>query len=97
VLNVRAVIGKAPGDAIIVADHDQGSARQSESLDVPARPGEMHFVPDGRDRQLQVRVVSKKRFASGGVISADDPIVASEAVADFLLRFRKIAAHGMRK
>ena len=92
VLNIRAVVGKSPGDTVVVADHDQRSAGHSESLDIPARTSEMHFVPDGGNRQLQVRIVSEKRSAGGRVISADDPIVAPEAVTDFLLRFRKIAA-----
>ena len=46
VLNVGAVIGEAPGDAIVVADDDHRRSGQGEAFDVPAGCGEMNFVPD---------------------------------------------------
>src|SRR5258705_852928 len=57
ILYIRAVVGKAPGDAVIVTDDDQRCAGQSESLYVPAGSGDVDFVPDRRQAKLQVGVV----------------------------------------
>src|SRR6267154_6499809 len=53
ILDIRAVVGKAPSDAIVVTDDDQRRAGQSESLHVPARSRDMDFVPDGRKPKFQ--------------------------------------------
>src|SRR6185437_11792516 len=49
VLHVGAVIGKAPGDAVIVTNDDERRAGESESLGVKTGGAEMDFIPDGRD------------------------------------------------
>ena len=46
ILNVGAVIGEAPGDAVVVADDDHGGTGQGEPFDIPARCGEVNFIPD---------------------------------------------------
>ena len=37
ILNVGAIVGEAPGDAIVVTDDDEGCARKREAFYVPAR------------------------------------------------------------
>ena len=54
----------------------------------------MNFVPDRGDGELEMCVVGKKRFASGGVDATDNPVVAAEAFANFALRFFEIAFDG---
>src|SRR5256885_10728567 len=87
VLDVGAVVGETPGDAVIVADDDEGTAGQSKSFDIPAGRCEMRLVPDRRNREFEMRVVGEKRFARGGVRAAYDPVVAAECAANVRLRF----------
>src|SRR6202158_5379675 len=85
VLHIGAIVGESPGDAIVVAnDHERG-ARQSEAFDVPARGGDVDFVPDGREHQLQVRIVGEQRLSGCGVRAADHAVVAAQAASNFVL------------
>src|SRR5262249_42624690 len=59
VLDIGAVVGESPGDAIVVPDDNQWRARQSESLYVIAGSGEVSLVPDRRYRKLKVGVVGE--------------------------------------
>ncbi len=94
VLDVGAVVGEAPGDAIVVSDDDERRAGKSETFCVEIGSGEMNFVPDGRDGKFEMGVVGEKRFAGGGVGAAHDPVVAAEAFANFALCFFEIAFDG---
>ena len=63
VLHIRADVGHAPGDAVIVADDDAGNARKGESTHViGATVGfldavQANLVPDGGHLDAQVRIV----------------------------------------
>src|SRR6266481_6676296 len=86
ILNIGLIIGEAPSNAFVVADDNKRSAGQSEALDVPTRRGEMDLVPDGRNGQLEMRIVGEQWLAGCGVGAADDPIVAAETAANFTPR-----------
>src|SRR5258708_32245635 len=86
ILNIGLIVGEAPGNAVVVADADKRSGRQSEALDVPTRRGEMDLVPDGRNGQLEMRMVGEQWLAGCGGGAADDPIVAAETAANFTPR-----------
>ena len=59
ILDIGAVIGEAPGDAIVVADDDEWSAGESDAFGVIAWSAEMNFVPDGRDGEFEMGVVGE--------------------------------------
>ena len=77
-----------------MADDDERSAGQGKTFHVPAGSSEMDFVPNRRNGEFKVGVVGEQGFAGGGVIAADDPVVAAEAVTNFALGFRKVATDG---
>ena len=85
ILDVGAVIGEAPGDAVVVADDDHGRAGQCKAFDVPAGCGEMNFVPDRGNSKFEMSVVGQQRLAGGGVRATYNPIVAAEALANFVV------------
>src|SRR5882762_4578022 len=89
ILYIRAVVGKAPSDAVVVADDDQRCAGQSESLYVPAGGGDVDFVPDGRKPKFQVGVVGQQRLTISSMCAVDHPVVAAQALANFLLNFEQ--------
>jgi hypothetical protein len=82
ILYVGAIVREAPGNSVVVANDDERSAGQSEAFNVPTGRGEVNFVPDGRNGQLEMCVIGEQWLAACGVRTADDPIVAAEAVAD---------------
>src|SRR5260370_2606752 len=47
----------------------------------------MNFVPDRRNGELEMSVVGKQGLAGGGMGATDDPVVATEALANLVLGF----------
>ena len=58
VLELR--VGQAPGDVVIEADGDAGKALQRYAVTVLIGRMQLDLKPDGRQRQVQVRVVAQK-------------------------------------
>ena len=87
VLDVRAEVGEAPGDVIVVADDDEGDAGERDAgyVEVGAVGVgglEVGLVPDAGDAVGEVHVVGEERLAGGGVGAGDGPVVAAgDAVA----------------
>ena len=82
VLDVGAEVGEAPGDVVVVADDDEGSAGESDAGDVEGGAGggggfEVGLVPDAGDAVGEVHVVREERLAGGGVGAGDDPVVGA--------------------
>ena len=81
VLDVGAEVGEAPGDVVVVADDDEGSAGEGDSGDVEGSGGswgfEVGLVPDAGDAVGEVHVVGEERLAGGGVGAGDDPVVGA--------------------
>ena len=81
VLDLGAEVGEAPGYVLVVADDDEGDAREGDSGDVEASGFEVGFVPDAGEVVGEVHIVGDERLAVGGVGGGDDPVAgASEAV-----------------
>ena len=80
VLDVGSQVGEAPGDVIVVADDDEGDARQSDSGYVEGSAGggggfEDCLVPDAGHAVREVHVVREERLAGGGVVAGDCPVI----------------------
>src|SRR2546426_3650935 len=80
-----------------MADDDHVRAGQGKTLDVPARGGQMNLVPDRRNRQLKVRVVGQNGFSSSRVSTANYPIIATQAMANFVAGCGKKFVHRLRE
>ena len=86
VLDVGAEVGEAPGDVVVVADDDEGSAGEGDSGDVEGSAGgrggfEVGLVPDAGDAVGEVHVVREERLAGGGVGAGDGPVVGAGEAA----------------
>lgn len=85
--DVRAEVGHAPGDLVVVADDHAGHPGEGVTGDVvlallgDAAAVQAHLVPEGRQLRREVRVVGEQRLAGGGVLARDDPGVGADAVA----------------
>ena len=95
ILNVGAVVGESPGDAVIVTDDHERCSGKRKACNIPSRGGEMNLVPDRGNAQLEVCIVGEQRFSGGGVRAADNPIVASQGAPNFTVcAGQKIAHYG---
>ena len=97
VLHVGAVIRESPCNVIVVPDDNERCTGQGEPFHIPSRRSEMNFVPDRWNRKLEVRVVGQQRLTGCRVIAGYDPIVAAQAVANFVLRIPNVADDGIRQ
>ena len=66
-------------------DH-QRCSRKREAFDVTSRRSEMNFVPDRGNRKLEMSVVREQWLACGGVLAANDPVVAAQTVPNFAIK-----------
>src|SRR5215475_5278438 len=85
VLDVRAVIGEAPGNAVVMSDHDEWRAWPREALGIEAGSGQMDLVPNRRHGEFEVRVIREQWFAGRRVVAADLPFVATYSFANVAL------------
>ncbi len=80
-------VGEAPGDVGVVADDHAGHAGEAEARDVErAVLADLTAVqadldPDAGQGDPEVRVVGQDRRTAHGVLAADHPAVAADAVA----------------
>ena len=63
ILHVELKIGHAPRDAIVVPDDHRRHARQRHAGHVQARRAQMHHVPGGGNREIEMRIVRQNRLA----------------------------------
>jgi hypothetical protein len=69
VADIWAKVGEAPGNALVVPDHDAGQAGEGEAGDVKGAFGrdaatvQTGLVPDAGDTDTKVRIVGQQRFS----------------------------------
>ncbi len=78
IADIASGIGHTPGHVAVKTDDYAGRSRQADPTDVDPFGHELHLVPDGRQVELQVRVVAKDRIAGGRAAAADRPVVAAQ-------------------
>src|SRR5260370_40798682 len=74
--DVRADIGHAPGDSIVVTYDHSGHTGRGDARDADARCAQMYEIPDRRRRCRQVWIAREQRLAGLGALAADNPVVA---------------------
>ena len=77
ILHVDAGIGQPPRHPRVVADDDKRRRRQGDATDVEPAGHDVHFVPDRRHLDGQVRVVGQQWPARGAARRGHDPAVAA--------------------
>src|SRR5207302_8697343 len=85
ILNVGAVIGKAPSDAVVVADDDHWCTGQGEAFGVPAGRSDVNLIPDGWNGELEMGVIRQQGLPGGGMGATHDPVVAAKTSAHLAL------------
>ncbi len=78
--NVRVHVGNAPGHVLVEANHHTRNTRQRNAVHIHIGRVQLHLVPDGGQRQFQMRVVGQYRVARGRLRRADRPVVAAQAL-----------------
>ena len=71
------VVGDAPGDVLVAADHDARHAGQRDAGDVEAAAVQAHLVPDRDGVIRDVRIAGDERLAGVGAIAGEHPVVAA--------------------
>ena len=72
--------GESPGDAVVVADDDEGRAGDAGANHIDARATELVLVERSRGRELQVRVVGENGPASARMLAGDHELVAAAVI-----------------
>lgn len=80
VLDVRAGIGVAPGDALVMADDEQRGAGEVGAGEAQAGDLQAGQVEGRRVGQAQVRIVGQQRLAGGAAAGGDHPVVRTDAL-----------------
>ena len=68
VLHVRAEIGRAPGDAFVVSQHDAGRAWESDTRNVKPGCYKFRLIPDARRTRRYVWIVRQQRLAGSSAL-----------------------------
>lgn len=79
VLDVRAGIGVAPGDALVMADDEQRGAGEVGAGEAQAGDLQAGQVEGRRVGQAQVWIVGQQRLAGGAAAGGDHPVVRTDA------------------
>ena len=83
---IRTHIGHAPRHAFVEAADYVRRTGQCGSAHIHIRPGQLDLVPDGGQRQIQVRVVGENRVAGCRFCAAHRPVVAADVALEFGFR-----------
>ena len=75
ILDIGGRRREAPGDPLVVADHDQRDARRGAAGDLVLRRLQPREIPEARRGKAEMRVVGEQRLAAGAVRAVDDPVV----------------------
>ena len=79
--NIGAGVGERPGDGLVEADDDTGSAGDGHPIHVKRVPNDkVRLVPNARQRQLKVRVAGQQRVARCTARRTHGPIVAPDGI-----------------
>ena len=72
-------VREGPRDVAIEADHDAGQPGDRHAVRIePSGHDEMRLVPDGRQRQLEMRIARQQRVAGRRAGGGHRPVVARE-------------------
>lgn len=77
--NVQVRGGGAPGDVFVAAQEDPRETGEGGARHVEVAGVQVHQVPDGRQAQVEVRVVRQQRLSVGRARGRHDPAVRSDA------------------
>ena len=78
--------GHTPGEALVVADDDEGGARKAGTDGAEAGRANLVLVEDGRGGELQMRIVGQDGQAGAGTVSGDHELVAAAVIVGILQR-----------
>ncbi len=87
VLDIRADVGEAPGDAVIVTDDHARCAGKGHAGDlirtisILLEAMQTDLIPDGGHLSPQVRVVGEQGQATGGALTGDNPVIRTDPSA----------------
>src|SRR5262249_36584057 len=71
------VVGDAPGNVFVAADHDAGHSGQRDAGDVEVAAVQPNFVPDRDGKIGDVWIVGDQRLAGVGAGAVEHPVVAA--------------------
>src|ERR1700694_5257399 len=77
VLNIGYGIGKTPGNAPVVSNHDAGRARETHPDNIDIASNEMAFVPDRWRGLSEMRIIAEDGGTGSCHSAINDPVVAA--------------------
>ncbi len=77
VLHFRIAVRKSPGNPVVMPNHHQRRPRKSKSRHIPTRRSQMHDVPNPRNAERKMRIISQNRFPGSRMLAAHNKIIAT--------------------
>ncbi len=74
-------VGDPPAEMIVVADNHAGRAGKRYAGHAVPVDAQVARVPERREKEAQVRIAAKDRFAAARFLAVDGPVVAADALA----------------
>src|ERR1700730_8222735 len=75
VLHVRADVGEAPGNVLVVPGHDERHSGQRHTCDIKSASFQMGLVPRVRNGVPEMHIVREHRLSVGRVSAGNHPVI----------------------